>query len=80
MRNEKRFNCSGRHKGCSRGVAVQLRPDESIESLLSRFKRAVINTGILDTYKENTEFVKPSVKARAKRMKRKRNARLSNKE
>lgn len=68
----------GRHKGGSRGVGVALREGESIESLLSRFKREVIQTGILEEYKEHQVFVKPSVTARLKRSKRKRNARLSN--
>lgn len=77
MKNNK-FNCNGRHKGGSRGVAVYAHPGESIDSLLSRFKKEVITTGILDEYKERGAFVKPSVKARLKRSTRKSRARKSN--
>lgn len=68
---------------CSRrgsGIAVARGKNESIESLLSRFKKEIITHGVLDQYKESLSFVKPSIKNRIKRLRRKRNAQLSNKE
>ena len=59
---------------------VKPRPGESIEALLSRFKKAVENSGILTDYRKNERYEKPSVKrkkkqiaARKRRLKNKRN-------
>lgn len=43
--------------------------NESFESLLRRFTRAVEKDGTMLTYKEKQEFVKPSVKNRLEREK-----------
>jgi ribosomal protein S21 len=75
---EREFVCNGRFKGCARGASVHARAGESIDSLLGRFKKSVMDSNILEEYKDGLEFVKPSVKARQKKMMRKRRARLSN--
>lgn len=79
MKKEGRFAPVGRCKGKGgSGVGVCLHDGESIESLIGRFKKGVIASGVLDDYKERGEFVKPSVKARLKKSMRKRRSRLSN--
>jgi len=75
---EREFVCQGRFKGCAHGASVYARPGESINSLLGRFKKSVMDSNILEEYKEGLEFVKPSAKARQKKMMRKRRSRLSN--
>ena len=79
MKKERRFAPVGRCKSVGgSGVGVYLHEGESIDSLLGRFKKGVIASGVLDDYKEGMEFVKPSVRARMKKSMRKRRARLSN--
>ena len=56
-------------------VAVSLRKGESIDSLLKRFKKGVIESNILTEYHEAMTFVKPSVKRRQKKINRKFKAR-----
>lgn len=57
------------------GVAVALRKGESIDSLLKRFKKSVIESDILTEYHESLSFVKPSVSRRQKKINRKFKAR-----
>ena len=45
---------------------VKARDNESIESLLRRFKKAVETEGIIREYKEKQYFQKPSMKRRLK--------------
>jgi small subunit ribosomal protein S21 len=45
---------------------VVARPDESFESLLRRFKKAVEKSGILADYRKNESYEKPSVKKKRK--------------
>lgn len=45
---------------------VKLRPDETFESLLKRFKRSVVKAGILQELKKREYYVKPSVKRKLK--------------
>lgn len=74
MRHEAKFTPAGRCKKTGSGVAVVRGANESIESLLGRFKKEVINHGVIEKYKDSLVFVKPSVKARQKKSKRKHNA------
>lgn len=46
---------------------VKARPNESIDSLLNRFKRKVDNDGILTTVRKKEYYEKPSVRKRKKR-------------
>lgn len=59
------------------GVAVALRQGESIDGLLKRFKKSVIESNVLNEYHESLVFVKPSVQKRQKRINRKFKARLA---
>ena len=45
---------------------VKLRPDETFESLLKRFKRSVIKAGVLQELKKREYYIKPSVKRKLK--------------
>lgn len=63
-------NMSSRYKGVG-AVGVALKKGESIDSLLKRFKKNVIESNILTEYYESTVFVKPSVSRRQKRLNRK---------
>lgn len=45
---------------------VQLKPGESFESLLRRFKRAVEDSGILSDLKKTEFYEKPSVRRKKK--------------
>ena len=45
---------------------VKLRPDETFESLLKRFKRSVVKAGILQELRKREYYVKPSVKRKLK--------------
>lgn len=56
------------------GICVIARKDESIESLIRRFKRKVSKSEILKEYREHEEFVKPSIAKRRKSL----NARIRN--
>jgi small subunit ribosomal protein S21 len=60
------------------GIGVVRRGDESIDSLLSRFKKEIIKSDILNEYKERESFVKPSVKNRLKKSQRLNRARKTN--
>ena len=59
------------------GIGVALRSGESIDSLLKRFKKSVIQSNILTEYHESLVFVKPSVKKRQKKISRKFKARIA---
>ena len=45
---------------------VKLRPDETFESLLKRFKRSVVKAGVLQELRKREYYVKPSVKRKLK--------------
>lgn len=45
---------------------VKAKPNENIDSLLKRFKRAVEKSGVLSDYKKNEFYEKPSVKRKKK--------------
>jgi small subunit ribosomal protein S21 len=45
---------------------VKLRPDETFESLLKRFKKSVIKAGVLQELRKREYYVKPSVKRKLK--------------
>ena len=45
---------------------VKLRPDETFESLLKRFKRSVVKAGILQELRKREYYVNPSVKRKLK--------------
>ena len=45
---------------------VVKRENEDIEQLLKRFKKAVINDGVLDEYRKREYYVAPSLKRRLK--------------
>jgi small subunit ribosomal protein S21 len=45
---------------------VKLRPDETFESLLKRFKKSVIKADVLQELRKREYYVKPSVKRKLK--------------
>lgn len=45
---------------------VKLRPNETFESLLKRFKKSVAKDGILQELRKREYYVKPSVKRKLK--------------
>lgn len=45
---------------------VKLRPNETFESLLKRFKKYVIKNNILEDYRKHEYYVKPSVRRKLK--------------
>jgi small subunit ribosomal protein S21 len=45
---------------------VKLRPDETFESLLKRFKKSVMKAGVLQELRKREYYVKPSVKRKLK--------------
>lgn len=47
-------------------MAVKIRPGESFESLMSRFKKDVAKSGILQDLKKHEYYVPPSEKKRIK--------------
>ena len=49
------------------GLGVALHTNESVDSLIKRFKKTVIESGVIDQYHAANEFVKPSVKKRLKK-------------
>ena len=53
-------------------VEVRLKKDEATEKLIRRFTRKVKKEGILDEYRNNLYYEKPSVTRRRKKMNRKR--------
>lgn len=67
---------TSRFKGVG-GVAVAARKGESIDSLLKRFKKNIIESNVLGEYQEKLTFVKPSVIRRQKKINRKYKARRS---
>jgi len=50
---------------------VEVRPNEPIDSVLKRFKKALEQSGILQEYKRHTHYEKPSERRRRQRQKRK---------
>ena len=60
---------------------VVRKPDEDIEVLLKRFKKAVLNEGTLDEYRKREFYVAPSLKRRLKsEAAQKRDRKLKNKQ
>lgn len=47
----------------SRGLAVDVR-DNNVDKAMRKFKRMVKNSGILQEYRDNQQYVKPSEKKR----------------
>jgi small subunit ribosomal protein S21 len=45
---------------------VKLRPDETFESLLKRFKKSVVKAGVLQELRKREYYVKPSIKRKLK--------------
>jgi small subunit ribosomal protein S21 len=51
---------------------IQVRQNESIDSALKRFKKALEQSGILQEYKRHTHYEKPSERRRRQKLKRRR--------
>jgi len=51
-----------------KGLVVVARYDESIDSLIKRFKKKVNRSGILREFKDSTAYQKPSEKKKRKRI------------
>jgi small subunit ribosomal protein S21 len=49
---------------------IQVRQNESIDSALKRFKKALEQSGILQEYKRHTHYEKPSERRRRQKMRR----------
>jgi small subunit ribosomal protein S21 len=49
---------------------IQVRQNESIDSALKRFKKALEQSGILQEYKRHTHYEKPSERRRRQKLKR----------
>lgn len=45
---------------------VRLRPNETFESLLKRFKKYVVKNNIIQDYRKHEYFMKPSVRRKLK--------------
>ena len=45
---------------------VKLRPNETFESLLKRFKKYVVKNNIIQDYRKHEYFIKPSVRRKLK--------------
>lgn len=75
---DKKFVPKGKCKKTGSGVGVVAGQNESIDSLLARFKKSVFQTGVLEQYKDSMEYTKPSVIRRQKKSRRVRNSKLSN--
>ena len=50
----------------SKGVVVIKRPNETLDSMIKRFKRKVMQHGIIDEFRARVSYEKPSVKKRRK--------------
>lgn len=55
-------------------MAIKKRPDESIDSMLRRFKRETLKFGIMNELRKREFYVSPSEKKRTKREEARRNA------
>ncbi|MFN7161565.1 MAG: 30S ribosomal protein S21 [Fimbriimonadales bacterium] len=49
---------------------IELRPNESIDNALKRFKRELEKSGILQEYKRHTHYEKPSERRRRQKQRR----------
>lgn len=76
--NDKGSKCISKYKGVG-SIGVSLRKGESIDSLLKRFKKNVMESNIMTEYSESRVFVKPSVVRRQKKINRKFKAKLAEK-
>jgi small subunit ribosomal protein S21 len=62
---------SPKEEGGKKALAqVQVRPNESIDSALKRFKKLLEQSGILQEYKRHTHYEKPSERRRRQRQRR----------
>jgi len=48
-------------------ITIKVRRNENINRVLSRFKAAVMNEGIMKTVKDKSHFVKPCIRRKLKR-------------
>tara|TARA_Y100001951_G_scaffold68991_1_gene55936 strand:+ start:162 stop:392 length:231 start_codon:yes stop_codon:yes gene_type:complete len=48
-------------------ITIKVRRNENINRVLSRFKAAVMNEGIMKTVKDKSHFVKPCIQRKLKR-------------
>ena len=53
-------------------IKVQVRPNESLEAALRRFKRQCNHSGLFAQMKENTFFLKPTLARRLEKQERRR--------
>ncbi|MEN3002047.1 MAG: 30S ribosomal protein S21 [Armatimonadota bacterium] len=49
---------------------IQVRPNESLDSALKRFKKVLEQSGILQEYKRHTHYEKPSERRRRQKLRR----------
>lgn len=56
------------------GIGVKVGKKENVLKALGRFRRKVIESGILEDFKNRQQFTKPSVKRRLERKRRKANS------
>lgn len=49
---------------------IQVRPNESLDSALKRFKKMLEQSGILQEYKRHTHYEKPSERRRRQKQRR----------
>ena len=47
-------------------ITIKVKPKENINRVLSKFKAAVMNEGIMKTVKEKSHFVKPCIRRKLK--------------
>jgi len=76
MKGKYKVSTVNSHKG---GIGVALGKDESVESLLKRFKKSVLESDVIRIYQERQVYVKPSIAKRLKKAHRQYRARLSSK-
>lgn len=48
-------------------ISIKVKPKENINRVLSKFKAAVMNEGILKDVRAKSHFIKPSLKKKLKR-------------
>lgn len=56
------------------GIGIKVGKNENILKALGRFRRKVLESGILNEFKSRQEFVKPSVERRLEKKRRKANS------
>ena len=48
-------------------ISIKVKPKENINRVLSKFKSAVMNEGIMKTVREKSHYIKPCIKRQLKR-------------